>query len=60
MQTMTCLPDVQHLRCDRIARSDSRFQLQISSVAPSAACPKCGQSSRRVHSHYRRLLRDLP
>jgi transposase len=27
---------------------------------PAAACPTCGQSSRRVHSRYNRHLRDLP
>ncbi|MHB0663810.1 transposase family protein [Roseomonas mucosa] len=26
----------------------------------AAACPACGTSSRRVHSHYQRRLADLP
>jgi transposase len=29
-------------------------------VATSAACPDCGETSTRVHSHYHRRLLDLP
>lgn len=28
--------------------------------ATSSCCPRCGRESRRVHSHYRRRLGDLP
>jgi transposase len=32
----------------------------LASRAPSALCPVCGQRSDRVHSHYCRVLADLP
>ena len=32
----------------------------LASRAGSAPCPVCGQRSDRVHSHYRRVLADLP
>jgi len=48
------------LCCDRLEFSLNQVRLAMHSVAASASCPVCGQSSERVHSRYRRTLADLP
>src|SRR5262249_59804751 len=32
----------------------------LATTAPTAACPRCGHDTRRVHSRYTRQLNDLP
>ncbi len=34
--------------------------LHMSAISPEARCPSCAQPASRVHSHYQRLLADLP
>ena len=34
--------------------------LHMSVTSPDALCPRCAQSTSRVHSHYHRTLADLP
>lgn len=36
------------------------MDISVAPVAPSAACPVCGRSSRRIHSRYARKIADLP
>ena len=62
MLPWTCPPVLgfAELNCDRLEISLSQIHLEMHSVAPSAPCPACGQSSKSVHSHYRRTLADLP
>ena len=60
MQTNTLLPDAEHLRLECLRWDGSQATMLVSSSSATAACPKCGQSSQRVHSHYRRQLQDLP
>lgn len=43
-----------------IALDGDRFRVSARSAAASASCPCCGRALRRVHSHYRRRLADLP
>jgi hypothetical protein len=38
----------------------NRIAVALTSHARTASCPFCGQLSDRVHSHYRRVLADLP
>jgi len=40
--------------------ADQVLTLELAATAPDAACPLCGQSSIRVHSHYARHPADLP
>jgi transposase len=40
--------------------TETQVCLTLASVAPQACCPKCQVASGRVHSRYRRRLRDLP
>ncbi|WP_390623699.1 transposase family protein [Telmatocola sphagniphila] len=34
--------------------------IAIQSTKPHSACPNCGRISDRIHSHYQRVLADLP
>jgi len=45
---------------DRCEVIDRALVVDARSAAPDAACPDCGVVSERVHSRYRRTLRDLP
>src|SRR5215216_183269 len=44
---------------DMQTQSDS-ITITLQSTAPSAACPRCGEASARVHSYYTRSPHDLP
>nr|WP_157136398.1 transposase family protein [Sagittula stellata] len=48
------------LKADRVELVDDRVQIHVRPVGGTAACPRCGEISRRVHSHYQRRLADLP
>jgi transposase len=39
---------------------ETRMTARLSGRRRTAACPVCGRRSRRVHSAYERILRDLP
>src|ERR1700757_823835 len=44
----------------RVRPTPDHVTVEAASRPLSAACPTCGSNSWRVHSHYRRKLRDLP
>ena len=48
------------LSVSRIQHQPDRIVFLAASTATSAACPVCGQISARLHSHYSRILADLP
>ncbi|WP_408886955.1 transposase family protein [Limobrevibacterium gyesilva] len=48
------------LIADRVCPEADRITITAVPRAESAVCPLCQQSSRRVHSRYRRKLADLP
>jgi transposase len=63
MELPTCiLVDPTAVMCEALKVADDglEIQLEMATIQTSAACPVCGQASRRVHSHYRRHLADLP
>jgi transposase len=41
-------------------RDSAEMRLTLRHRAGSSRCPECGSAARRVHSHYQRLLGDLP
>ena len=45
---------------DRVVTGPERVIVTTHPSATCAACPACGQSSSRTHSHYNRTLADLP
>ena len=48
------------LRVVRVLSTSEHVTIEAISCRPAADCPSCGSSSRRLHSHYVRRLRDLP
>jgi transposase len=43
-----------------VTKSDSVLTITARSTAPTASCPRCGESSQRIHSSYTRHPHDLP
>jgi transposase len=43
-----------------VSQSDHGLTMTAHTTAPPARCPRCGDSSPRVHSYDKRRLRDLP
>jgi transposase len=60
MYVTTLLADPTCLRLERVLSSTALITLVIRTAGPSAACPQCGTSARRVHSRYIRRVADLP
>ncbi len=57
---MTLLPKAPGLRRRDVAIDAESVSLSVTSTRPSVGCPVCGRESRRLHSHYRRTVADLP
>ena len=60
MSASTLLPCIEGIALDSIVSTHNSIVLQLSTFAPSVACPVCGRPSGRVHSRYQRTLADLP
>ena len=45
---------------DQVVASAAVVRVEAHTRLPSASCPRCGQPSSRVQSHYVRTLWDLP
>jgi len=45
---------------DSTSSDDSGTVILVRPLSTASRCPGCGQSSDRIHSHYRRRLADLP
>lgn len=56
---VSLLPPVS-LRVESIVSEGTRITLTVRSLQKAARCPICQTSSARLHSRYRRTLRDLP
>lgn len=56
----TILPDPTHLHLDHIRLDAAVITLVVAGKDEHAPCPLCGQLADRVHSHYVRMLADLP
>ena len=48
------------LKAERIEFVGTTVLVYSRAMCGSAACPRCGEISRHVHSHYQRRLADLP
>jgi hypothetical protein len=48
------------LRVEALLLGEDGLTILASSEAATAPCPRCGQRADRVHSHYERILADLP
>jgi transposase len=57
---LATLPGCPGLRIDDLILAPAVAVALVASTAPAADCPRCGTSSSRLHSHYRRTVADLP
>jgi transposase len=54
------LPHLATLVVEAVSDRVCGLILDVRMAAEEAACPRCGQRSRRVHSRYHRRLDDAP
>jgi transposase len=57
---LTLIPGCPGLRIDDLIVTPDVAVALVASTAPAADCPRCGTTSRHLHSHYRRTVADLP
>jgi transposase len=60
MEPATLLADPEAIRLEKIVSDISSLTLVVSATRAEAECPRCHHPSSRVHSHYIRLVADLP
>jgi len=54
------LPPSSNLYLNHVEYTDTAVTIQVSSTAPTAACPQCRQCASRIRGTYIRTLADLP
>jgi transposase len=54
------LADPQALTLESFTSRDTQVVLVVKTIQSVAPCPKCNQTSSRVHSRYERIVADLP
>jgi transposase len=54
------LPPMHGVRLTHVTMEKTSIRLQLTAIAPTAACPLCGLPSSALHSRYQRRLTDLP
>jgi transposase len=60
MNASTLLADPRQLGLQCINASGQTITLIVTTIQPRASCPRCHQSSTRLHSRYVRTVADLP
>lgn len=60
MDKTPLLADSQALDLESITTSDTQVVLVVKTIQPTTSCPCCHQPTSRVHSHYQRIVADLP
>ena len=60
MNTSQLLPLGDGLELTHLERGDDHLRLHVTSTSSSCSCPVCGQPATRLHSRYRRMVKDLP
>src|SRR5919198_1285171 len=53
-------PPMHGVRLTHVTVEKTSIRLQLTAIAPTAACPLFGLPSAAVHSRYQRRLTDLP
>lgn len=56
---MTLLPDLSDMVVEHVSVT-THVTVTVHATSPTASCPCCGTICQRIHSHYTRMLRDLP
>lgn len=60
METPQFFPLGKGLELTHMERQEDQLVLRVSATSPSAVCPLCQQPATRLHSRYRRVVKDLP
>ncbi len=60
MDFSICLPSPSIFRLEEMSVQEKTVVFRVSSTQLQVVCPRCGQVSRKIHSHYLRTLADLP
>lgn len=60
MQTPHFFPLGEGLELTEMDRQEDQLVLHVMATSRSARCPLCNQPATRLHSRYRRLVKDLP
>jgi DNA-binding NarL/FixJ family response regulator len=60
MGTAQFFPLGEGLELTQIERHEDQLVLHVTATSPNAVCPLCGQPATRLHSRYRRVVKDLP
>ena len=60
MQTPHFFPLGEGLELTEMERQEDQLVHHVMATSRSARCPLCNQPATRLHSRYRRLVKDLP
>jgi hypothetical protein len=50
----------EELRVEHITRTGATLCVHIVSIQRASHCPLCDQASKQIHSHYQRVVADVP
>jgi transposase len=60
MEISQIFPLGEGLELTEMERQEDQLVLHVTATSPSAPCPLCQQLATRLHSRYRRTVKDLP
>ncbi len=60
MELSQLIPLSEGLELTHLERAEKSLRLHITSTSERCLCPVCGQAATRLHSRYRRVVKDLP
>ena len=60
MRQGTLVPDIAEVELVSLGRVAGAIEMRLKTCRVSAQCPRCGTSTKKVHSRYVRRLADLP
>lgn len=60
MDANTLLANPEIIRLDSFISEPNSITIVVYSKQEKPLCPKCHQPSKSLHSHYQRLIADLP
>ena len=60
METPHFFPLGEGLKLTQIERQADQLVLHVTATSNNALCPLCAQPATRLHSRYRRVVKDLP